>query len=320
MIFSVFSIGTFATDPPAEPAALTLVSATVNNTDLAGAKLAVGSKIELVFSGDVTDPTVLTDNKAKIKVVNTTGAAVETNILSGTANTTIYVVLGNSLAKGAYTLQILQGVKSADGAVLANPVYKNFDITVSDPTSISEQQNYLKDHSRMSSSDMTFVFYIDRGTYFQPQQVFDTTISDFVAKTPEQMKSIDPYVMFPTQKGFQEPGATIQLPFVTAPKGWTFTGWYCVEDATPYAAGYGFMIPDHYKNQKDASGNALPTAGGIYTFKAMYNPAEAEEDTFAKVFEILAKIFGTIIGLIAYEGDTAAGIAFVRKIFDGITG
>ena len=56
----------------------------------------------------------------------------------------------------------------------------------------------------------------------------------------------------------------------------------------------------------------------MISLRATYIAAEPEEDTFAKVFDILAKIFGTIIGLIAYSGDTEAGIAFVRKVFGGI--
>ncbi len=316
MIFSVFSVGTFAEGTP-----LT-VSATVNNKALANSSVSVGSTIALLFSGDVIDPdnaALFTANQAMIKVTDSQDAAVSNiTIQKGTQNTTILVTLGSSLAKGAYTLKLDKDLKDKTNATLGTDVAIPFNITVTDPNSLSQQQAYLKKNNLMSAKDMTFVFYIDRGTYFEAQSVFDTASSSFVKKSPEEMKDIDPFVKFPTTAGFQEPGATVMLPFVTAPKGWNFTGWYCVEDATPYAAGYGFVIPSAYKNQKDAQGNPLPTDGGVYTFKAMYNPAEAEEDTFAKVFEILSKIFGTIIGLIAYQGDTAAGIAFVRKVFGGI--
>ena len=43
-----------------------------------------------------------------------------------------------------------------------------------------------------------------------------------------------------------------------------------------------------------------------------------EEDTFAKVFDILIKVFGTIIGLIAYNGNIQKGQDFMAKIFSSL--
>ena len=178
--------------------------------------------------------------------------------------------------------------------------------TPSDGSTASIQQ-MLIDAGKMSAEDCTLVFYIDGGTYKAYQRVFNYETQVFEPKSPEEMVNYEPYVKFPEQPGDQKPGRSIQLPLVKGAAGWDFNGWYCVDTNTPYAAGYGFEIPAGWE-------------GKVLTFRAMYIPAEVEENTFAKVFDILAKIFGTIIGLIAYEGDTAVGIAFVRKIFGGITG
>ena len=152
--------------------------------------------------------------------------------------------------------------------------------TTSDGSTASIQQ-LLINAGKMSAEDCTLVFYIDGGTYKAYQRVFNYETQVFEPKSPEEMVNYEPYVKFPEQPGDQKPGRSIQLPLVKGAAGWE---------------------------------------GKVLTFRAMYIPAEVEENTFAKVFDILAKIFGTIIGLIAYEGDTAVGIAFVRKIFGGITG
>ena len=190
----------------------------------------------------------------------------------------------------------------------------------------AETPQQLKDllvgADKMTDSDCTLVFWIDGGTYLGTQRVFDTEKGDFVNKTPEEMKSIEPYVKLPLEKGQQEPGARVALPDVDGKTGYAFVGWYCVRDGQTYAAGYSaYSIPQKFyatvEDKKNDNGESA--AGQVIDFQAVYRPAKVEEDTFAKVFDILAKIFGTIIGLIAYEGDTAAGIAFVRKIFSGIT-
>ena len=39
-----------------------------------------------------------------------------------------------------------------------------------------------------------------------------------------------------------------------------------------------------------------------------------------KVMKILFSVFGTIIGLLFYAGDTEAGIALMEKVFGGVLG
>ncbi len=180
-------------------------------------------------------------------------------------------------------------------------------------------QQKLKEAGVMTDNDCVLKFYTLGGKFMGDQLVFDMTTGKFVAKSPDQLKTLgDPYVKFPNAPGDQEPGKMVALPDVEAPSGYKFNGWYCVEDGSTSVAGIsGYLIKDHFVTVDGRVGES--TAGKTITFRAIYVPAEVEEPVFNKVFDILAKIFGTIIGLIAYEGDTAAGIAFVRKMFEGIT-
>ena len=57
--------------------------------------------------------------------------------------------------------------------------------------------------------------------------------------------------------------------------------------------------------------------GKVVEFVARYGPAAVEEDTFSKVFEILSKIFGAILGVITGRG-TDAGIATMKNLFGSL--
>ena len=59
--------------------------------------------------------------------------------------------------------------------------------------------------------------------------------------------------------------------------------------------------------------------GRVVEFRAVYQEAKMEEDTFAKVFGILIQVFGTLIGLIAYQGNIEKGQDFMKKIFSSIS-
>ena len=122
------------------------------------------------------------------------------------------------------------------------------------------------------------------------------------------------WCMVPATAGSTEmrPGTEVSLPYVTPPADRQFDGWFCYEDGQTYGAGSRWTIPTVIGQQ--------PTAGKVIHFRAAYSPAEVEEDTMAKIMGILAKVFGAIIGLLLYKGDTEAGIALVSQMLQGITG
>ena len=96
------------------------------------------------------------------------------------------------------------------------------------------------------------------------------------------------------------------LPYVTPAEGNTFNGWYCLADGKPYAAGPtgGFTIPN------------LP--GEVIILEAQYYPSAPAEDTMATIMAILSKVFGAIIGILFYGGDTEQGVAMMEKVLGGL--
>lgn len=106
------------------------------------------------------------------------------------------------------------------------------------------------------------------------------------------------YVMLPRSADEQIAGeSTITLPNVNAPTNHQFNGWYCYgnvgnfDQGNSYAANTTYLIPDGAE-------------GTVIEFRASYTPIAEEEDTMASVFNILVKVFGTIVGLL-FLGDEA---------------
>lgn len=131
--------------------------------------------------------------------------------------------------------------------------------------------------------------------------VYDTTINQFKW---EQVTG--QYLMLPGADGASlAVGSPVTLPLVTAPEGKQCTSWYCVETGQYYVAGKPFVIPEG-------------TGGKIYNFRAELIPAEEEGDTMATVLGILMKVFGTIIGILFLDGNSASGIELMEKVLGGL--
>lgn len=307
MIFSVFSISSFADG--AEPTALT-VKVKVGDADISAAKVYPDSVLVLTFSEAVA----AADNTANINVYDAGNTKARFTVVSDEADAKVVKVTLQNVSTGNYSLALAANLTAVSGAKLNEA--QNFSFTVKSKISsssgtdvdVSEIINTLKAAGHMTADDCVLSFDINGGTYKEWQVVFDTEKSQFVSKSPEQMTNYNPYLRFPAseQGGDLAPNKSVNLPTVTPPKGWQFNGWRCDQLKETYASGFNaFTIPEGFE-------------GKVISLRATYIAAEPEEDTFAKVFDILAKIFGTIIGLIAYSGDTEAGIAFVRKVFGGI--
>ena len=157
-----------------------------------------------------------------------------------------------------------------------------------------------------TSEQAVLKFKLEGGTLKMGAYVYDLKSGKFVYTEPEDIG--DEYVMVPLDGSSLKPGYFATLPQVTAPAGYQFDGWYCYEDNKAYAATYGgYKIPDD-------------GAGRVIEFHAAYSPTQPEEDTLTKIVGILIQIFGTIIGLIAFNGDTAAGQAMLDELLGGLLG
>ena len=134
--------------------------------------------------------------------------------------------------------------------------------------------------------------------------VYDTAKGGFVST--DGVSGI--YVMLPgSQVGYTlKPGSTIKTPYVEAPEGYKFNGWFCYGDGEYYVAGEKVTIPSDWK-------------GRVIDFEAQYIPAKGEGDTLKTVLGVLSKVFGTVIGILFLDGSSAAGIELVEKLLANIS-
>lgn len=146
-------------------------------------------------------------------------------------------------------------------------------------------------------------FDLNTGTLAGPERVWNEETGEF-----EQQSNIKgTYVMVPLNEEDMKPGSEVRLPSPTAPTNYKFDFWHCLDDNNDYAGNGKYVIPKG-------------TAGTTIRFRAGYSPTVMEEDSGAKVIGILVKVFGAILGLLLYAGDTAKGVAFMEKILGGIMG
>ena len=117
------------------------------------------------------------------------------------------------------------------------------------------------------------------------------------------------YYMIPESDDAQIPSKTVRLPGVNPPSGYVFNGWFCVETNHTYPGNRMFTIPDY-------------TGDSLLHFTAAYGLETPEEDEMAGVFNILVKVFGTIIGLLFLsdreEGAVEAGMQLMSDLLGSL--
>lgn len=123
------------------------------------------------------------------------------------------------------------------------------------------------------------------------------------------------WAMIPAAEGTasQTPGTKVELPFcepgdaTLAFVGWELTSGDLDNLGNVYAGQTAYTIP-------------AGTEGKVIQFTARFTTAVVEEDTLTKVLGVLTKVFGAIIGVLLYKGNTEAGVALVEKMLAGILG
>lgn len=167
------------------------------------------------------------------------------------------------------------------------------------------------DSGRPASYDQTVVFF-DLGIGTLPNaSVYNLDTGEFESQT----NITGSYYMVPRNDKVMKAGTPITLPDLDAPDGYKFVGWYCygtesgqvVTNVTnqSFPASTAFYIPDGL-------------GGDVLCFRATFSPIKQEEPTLNKVMGILIKVFGAILGILLYQGDTEQGIAAMEKIFSGL--
>lgn len=148
-------------------------------------------------------------------------------------------------------------------------------------------------------------FNLNDGTLKNAQYVWNLETGK--PEYTEANKIVGTWVMVPQYKGDMVADGEhyVTLPTITPPSNTlAFDGWYCQYDRSLYGAG-AYRIP-------------AGAGGQVIEFTAQWSPTQPEEDPLPKVLGILFKVFGTIIGILFYAGDTEAGIALMEKVFGGL--
>ncbi len=108
-------------------------------------------------------------------------------------------------------------------------------------------------------------------------------------------------------------GYKFALPEVTAPEGKQFNGWRCTThvDRPTFAAGEALTITNEML--------AL-AKNNVIEFEVVWGSAVPEADTMGTIMDILTKVFGAIIGLLVFNGQTQKGVDLMKEILGGILG
>lgn len=156
-----------------------------------------------------------------------------------------------------------------------------------------------------SNSQTIIIFDLNGGTLKNNVWVFDTNTLNFVNVQGSSVEN--PYIMLPRTPESQRVGNAIPLPTVTPPEGYQFDGWWGTgtNAGNTYAANGSYTIK-------------AGDIGDVVVFTAGYSPAEIEADTLDTVLGILIKVFGAIIGIVLYSGNTEAGVAMMEKVLGGL--
>ena len=172
------------------------------------------------------------------------------------------------------------------------------------------------DHGADSSKQCVLMFRLSGGTCKSGQYVYDTTTgtSTYVqAEDVPQVFVVVPDASKPADAKLFLKDSSVTLPSVEGPKGQSFVGWQRVPAMSGDTDnGTYTTVPGAYVVKE-------VDIGRVVEFRAVYQEAKMEEDTFAKVFGILIQVFGTLIGLIAYQGNIEKGQDFMKKIFSSIS-
>ena len=169
-----------------------------------------------------------------------------------------------------------------------------------------------------SSKQTVFRFRLNGGNCKSGQYIYNTETGKIENVAAEDVP--DTFYLVPREEYMYREGAKVTLPDVVAKKGQSFQGWERVPTNAQIGTDptTGQPITDNDNSVYSVAGTYTVKGidiGTVVEFHARYGEAQMEEDTFSKVFEILTKIFGTLIGLIAYQGNIEKGQEFMKTIF-----
>lgn len=159
-----------------------------------------------------------------------------------------------------------------------------------------------------SGKNVVIEYNLNGGSTMNAERVYDLDKNDFAWIAG----LTGTYYSIPETANDLFYGQQISLPSVVPPANLAFVGWFCEGDGQTYVPGA--------MGKFNVSTDKLENVNyPIVKLTAVYAPAAAEEDTMGKIMGILTKVFGAIIGLLFYAGDTAAGVKIMEQILGGLS-
>lgn len=186
-------------------------------------------------------------------------------------------------------------------------------LSIGSSASSASTQWFSDDGSTPANRDQT-VIYFDLGVGTLPNaSIYNKATGEFESQT----NITGGYYMVPRTAVEMKAGVPVTLPDLDAPDGQKFTGWYCYGTESGRSAAALNLVGNTY-----APNTAFYIPVGLQSevlcFRANFAPTKMEEPTLNKVMGILIKVFGAILGILLYQGNTDEGIAAMEKMFGSL--
>lgn len=181
-----------------------------------------------------------------------------------------------------------------------------------------EMVDIVKGEQNISDNQIILVFDLNGGTIKNGARVYKPIEYKDGVKVPgtgafewDENYIENTYYMFPESANdhIPEVSAAVRLPAVNPPSGYIFNGWYCVEVNKTYPGNTSLKLKQEHL-----------TSDSLLHFVAAYSPEAPEEDEMEGVFNILVKVFGTIIGLLFLSGEGTTAVESGMQLMSDLLG
>ena len=162
----------------------------------------------------------------------------------------------------------------------------------------------------VSSDQVVILFDFNGGSATNPELLWDyDPVNGFYTPTSVSGK----YYMLPRSSDEMVAGRDrVYFPAVTGPSDtMVCSGWMLESSFEDVGAIYGAGGGSFWKIPAEAGGQ-------IVLFRAVYTSTEGEGDTLKTILGVLTKVFGTILGLLFFDGSSAQGIQTVDKLLGSL--
>ena len=153
------------------------------------------------------------------------------------------------------------------------------------------------------------IFHFGAGKSNTALWVYDTE-KGFLFKNAGEVTG--DYVMLPSDENELYAGSTVFLPAVVGPDGYNCSGWQLMSYGfADTGVTYGHGLNSYWKIPAGCQNKVIE-------FTAIYTQADVEGDTLTTILGVLSKVFGTILGLLLFDGSAAKGTELVNSLLGSL--